>query len=112
MSPITTHVLDTAVGRPAAGITVTLELLAGNDWKQVGKGTTNQDGRITDLLPQGKLATGTYRLSFDTRAYFRLQHKEIFYPQVQVVFTVMDSGQHYHIPLLLSPYGYSTYRGS
>lgn len=112
MSAITTHVLDTSTGCPAAGVPVTLEKQAGGGWQSAGQGVTKQDGRVTDLLSASALATGTYRLTFDTAAYFRARNQPAFYPQVQVMFTVGDAGQHYHVPLLLSPYGYSTYRGS
>ncbi len=113
MSGITTHVLDTSLGRPAAGIAATLEIQASGGWKLVGKGTTNVDGRIPDLLPkEATVAAGVYRLIFDTRKYFAARELEAFYPQITVVFTVSDSAQHFHVPLLLSPFGYSTYRGS
>jgi len=109
---MTTHVLDTSTGRPAAGVPVTLERQASGGWQSTGQGVTNQDGRVTDLLSGSNLAPGTYRLTFDTATYFKTKNQPAFYPQVQVMFTVGDAGQHYHVPLLLSPYGYSTYRGS
>ena len=113
MSPITTHVLDTAQGRPAAGLAVVLELQRGGGWTELARGTTNADGRITNLLPDGSpLQAGTYRLTFETGAYHRAQGVRGFYPQVQVVAEIDGAGGHYHIPLLLSPFGYSTYRGS
>ena len=113
MSGITTHVLDTARGRPAAGVPVVLEIESRGEWKALGRGITDADGRIRQLLPTGAtLAAGTYRLTFDTQSYFASQGIEGFYPQVSVVFIVRDPAQHYHVPLLLSPYGYSTYRGS
>jgi 5-hydroxyisourate hydrolase len=114
MSGITTHVLDTSRGRPAAGVPVTLEVQSADGaWKSLGRGATDADGRLRDLLPAvAPLARGTYRLTFDTEAYFRAQSAESFYPRVEVVFTVRDPAQHYHVPLLLSPFGYSTYRGS
>ncbi len=114
MSAITTHVLDTAQGRPAGGVPVVLEVQsAEGDWNKLGKGTTDAEGRLQSLLPDGSpLAAGTYRLRFDTAAYFSSQKLTGFYPQVTVVFTVLDTAQHYHVPLLLSPFGYSTYRGS
>lgn len=114
MSAITTHVLDTSLGRPAAGVPVVLELLTGEgNWKLIGQGSTDADGRLAGLLPPGStLVEGTYRLRFDTAAYFRARNAQSFYPNVTVVFTVRDPGQQYHIPLLLSPYAYSTYRGS
>ena len=113
MSSITTHVLDTSRGRPAAGVPVTLELEAAGGWELVGKGTTNADGRISDLVSDEiVLAAGVYRLIFDTATYFAAQETEGFYPQVTIVFKFADPAQHYHVPLLLNPFGYSTYRGS
>ena len=114
MSAITTHVLDTARGGPAAGVPVTLEAMTTPPmWQVVGKGVTDADGRLKTLLPEGApLKAGTYRITFDTAAYFRAQNVEGFYPEVRVTFTVRDAAQHYHVPLLLSPHGYSTYRGS
>jgi 5-hydroxyisourate hydrolase len=109
MSSITTHVLDTSRGRPAAGVPVRLEQ-AGT---VLGSGTTDADGRLRDLLPaDAPLAAGVYRLVFDTGAYFGAAGTEAFYPQVTIDFQVRDGAQHYHVPLLLSPFGYSTYRGS
>ncbi len=114
MSTITTHVLDTSIGRPAAGVPVRLEIQTGDQaWKALGKATTDADGRASQLFPAGtNAAAGTYRLTFDTGAYFKARGKDAFYPEVAVVFSVHDPAQHYHVPLLLSPYGYSTYRGS
>lgn len=113
-SPITTHVLDTASGKPAAGVRATLEIQAGlNQWKELGSGQTNEDGRVADLLPPThKLDRALYRMTFDTASYFRQSGVNGFYPFVQIVFEIRDPASHYHIPLLLSPYGYSTYRGS
>ena len=113
MSAITTHVLDTSQGRPAAGVPVTLEVEAAGGWQLVGKGTSNADGRISDLVSaEINLAAGVYRLSFDTASYFAAQGTEGFYPQVTIVVRIADPAQHYHVPLLLNPFGYSTYRGS
>lgn len=113
MSSITIHVLDTALGRAAAGVPVSLDIRAGEEWNNLARGETNGDGRIAALLaPNHKLARGTYRLTFDTSTYFKSQQGPVFYPLVQVTFEIADPTQHYHIPLLLSPYGYSTYRGS
>ena len=114
MSAITTHVLDTARGRPAAGLPVVLEAQGGDGrWSAVGKGATDSDGRVAQLLAKGaSLQPGLYRLTFDTQSYFVAQEVEGFYPQVTVVFEVRDPTQRYHVPLLLSPFGYSTYRGS
>jgi 5-hydroxyisourate hydrolase len=113
MSAITTHVLDTARGRPAAGVPITLEIEEGGAWTQLGAGETDSDGRLRSLLPDGlPPAAGTYRITFDTAAYFTTTETAAFYPTVQVIFLLDAPGQHYHVPLLLSPYGYSTYRGS
>jgi 5-hydroxyisourate hydrolase len=114
MSIITTHVLDTSRGRPANGVRVRLELeTADGSWKQIGKGVSDADGRVRDLLPSGfALHSGVYRLTFDTEAYFAAQNIEGFYREITVLFTIRDPAEHYHVPLLLSPFGYSTYRGS
>jgi 5-hydroxyisourate hydrolase len=113
MSGISTHVLDTSIGRPAAGVPVSLEFLDGKTWKQVSRTTTDANGRVAQLLPAGpKLAAGFYRLSFDTAAYFEARKADWFYPHVAIVFGVADASQNYHVPLLLSPHGYTTYRGS
>jgi 5-hydroxyisourate hydrolase len=109
---ITTHVLDTARGRPAAGVPVVLERATADAWELLGTGATDTDGRLRDLVPAGAaLEDGRYRLTFDTAAYFRTAGETGFYPEVSVVFTVAG-GEHHHVPLLLSPFGYSTYRGS
>jgi 5-hydroxyisourate hydrolase len=109
---ISTHVLDTARGRPAAGLAVTLSHRAGNGaWSVVGKGATDDDGRIADLA-SGRVEAGEYRLEFATAAYFKSAGTKAFYPEVSVAFIVTDAGAHHHVPLLLSPFGYSTYRGT
>ena len=108
MSAITTHVLDTARGVPAAGMAITLE--RGPDWDEVGSGRTGDHGRLAELgSPE---APGAYRLRFDTGAYFEAAGTRAFFPEVTVQFTVERPDEHYHVPLLLSPFGYSTYRGS
>jgi 5-hydroxyisourate hydrolase len=117
MSGVTTHVLDTAGGRPAAGVPVTLERRRGGAaaavWEPVGSASTDADGRCGTLLPAGvELAEGAWRLTFDTGAYFRSAGVAGFYPDVTITFEVRDPAQHYHVPLLLSPFGYATYRGS
>ncbi len=114
MRSITTHVLDTARGRPARAIPVRLESQdAEGDWRLLGEGATDDDGRLRTLLTHDdKLTPGLYRLTFETRDYFAAHSTEGFYPHVSIVFEVRDPSQHYHVPLLLSPYGYSTYRGS
>ena len=114
MSGITTHVLDVSKGLPASGVLVVLEVRSAlGDWQVLGHGTTDVDGRARELLPTGAtLSEATYRLTFDTEAYFSAQNIEGFYPEVTVVFSVREATAHYHVPLLLSPYGYTTYRGS
>lgn len=113
MSSITTHILDISTGIPARGVLVTLEQETPEGWKIIGRGATDADGRLRDLFdPEAGLQTGNYRLIFDTGIYFELHQTEGFYPQVTVAFTIRDPAQHYHVPLLLSPFGYSTYRGS
>ena len=113
MSAITTHVLDTSKGRPADGITAILEFKTAEGWNELARGSTNTDGRIPDLLPKDrKIHPGVYRLTFETGSYLEDNQTAGFYPYVPIVFEIKDSEQHYHIPLLLSPFGYSTYRGS
>ena len=105
MSSLSTHVLDTALGRPAQGVPVRLYA----DDVVVATGTTNADGRIAEFVPP--LERGTYRLWFDVAAYAGSTGQDIFFPEVSVTFTVADE-RHYHVPLLLSPFAFSTYRGS
>ena len=113
---ISTHVLDTSRGRPAANIMVILERLAAEGVAStlvMTRARTDADGRVRELLADGgSLGVGRYRLTFDTGSYFASAGVEPFYPAVVVTFIVRDTSQHYHIPLLLSQYGYSTYRGS
>jgi 5-hydroxyisourate hydrolase len=112
MSRITTHVLDTARGRPAAGVAITFEVQMGaGDWLVVGRGQTDDDGRLRSLT-NDDAAEGVYRLTFETGEYFMAQGVETFYPLAVVVFRVRAAAEHYHVPLLVSPFGYSTYRGS
>ena len=112
MSQITTHVLDTARGRPAAGVPLTLAQRVDGGWQELAAGITDDDGRVAALLGDEVLPAGTYRLRFDTARYFAAHDGAGFYPRVDVVFALAAGGDHYHIPLLLAPYGYSTYRGS
>ena len=112
MSRITTHVLDTSVGRPAVGVPVTLEFYdPSGEWKTIGRARTDPEGRARDLC-EGAIQSGTYRLTFDTASYFDARDVEGFFPVAQIVFEVRDPSHHYHVPLLLAPYGYSTYRGT
>lgn len=111
MSGITTHVLDTQRGQAASGVPLLLEVQTRvGEWKAVGTASTDSSGRAS--LLSSEVTRGFYRLTFDTGAYFRAWNVEGFFPQVQVVFEVRDLSQHYHVPLLLSPYSYSTYRGA
>ncbi|MEO7539574.1 MAG: hydroxyisourate hydrolase [Pyrinomonadaceae bacterium] len=114
MSPITTHILDIAAGRPAAGIPVVLEQKShAAGWQLVAEGMSDSDGRVNDLFGPGDVfLTGHYRLTFDTSTYFLNIGVECFFPQVMITFVVKDEEQHFHVPLLLSRYGYTTYRGS
>lgn len=112
MSAITSHVLDTSLGKPAASVSVSLAVLKDGAFVELGRGLTDPDGRIKRLLEDGPLTIGLYRLSFEAGAHFRATGRESFYEQVEIQFHVSDPSQHYHVPLLLSPFGYSTYRGS
>lgn len=111
VSQITTHVLDTASGRPAAGVAVGLYANDDDGWNLLATASTDADGRVKDLGP-AELPAGTYRLNFDTGSYYEGLGTETFFPEVDLVFAVTGPGEHYHVPLLLSPFGYSTYRGS
>ncbi|MEZ4299952.1 MAG: hydroxyisourate hydrolase [Polyangiaceae bacterium] len=108
---ISTHILDTTRGRPAEGVRVTLEAKVEDAWLKVGEGTTDADGRVKGLLVDSP-AKGTYRITFFVAAYFEARQTEGFYPEVSISFLVAQEGQHFHVPLLLNPFGYSTYRGS
>lgn len=111
-SQITTHVLDTSIGRPGKGIGIKLKKAANGDWRTIAIGITDKDGRIADLLANGRaLPPGDYLLRFDTKTYFQQQKTQGFYPEVFIHFTTFDQ-THYHVPLLINPFGYSTYRGS
>lgn len=110
-SRVTTHVLDATSGQPAADVEVTLERNAGQNWQLVTSGRTDADGRITAFGP-ADLERGVYRVSFAVAAYFAARDQPSFYPEVVVMFTLDEKDAHYHVPLLLSPYAYSTYRGS
>src|SRR5665213_230255 len=107
---LTTHILDTALGRPATGVSLTLAKQDGDSWSNIGSGTTDADGRCKTLLGEVPLEATTYRIRFATAEYFAAQSLASLYPYVDIVFTVANPGQHYHIPLLLTAHGYSTYR--
>jgi 5-hydroxyisourate hydrolase len=112
MSQLTTHILDTSKGKPAAGVSVVLFQQENDNWTEISSGITNDDGRIPDLLKKDALLNpGNYKLRFETKTYFYREDIQSFYPFIEIVFSIKDS-EHYHIPLLLNPFGYSTYRGS
>jgi 5-hydroxyisourate hydrolase len=114
MSTISTHILDTSRGRPAASVAVALEVLnAGEGWSRLAEAETDADGRVTQFgLSESQLIPGTYRLVFLVAKYFESINEQSFYPEVVVTFLIEAASEHYHVPLLISPFGYSTYRGS
>src|SRR5579871_3665349 len=114
MKGISTHVLDTSLGRPAKGVLIKLERnTPGTGWTLLAEAITDSSGRVSQLIPANDhLHVGEYRLRFAVDSYFAEQQRETFFPEVNVHFEIRDEMSHYHVPLLLSPYGYSTYRGS
>jgi hydroxyisourate hydrolase len=112
MSAITSHVLDTSLGQPATELAVSLAVLEAGQFRELGSGLTDADGRIQGLLGGVPLAVGTYRLSFEVGAHYRAAGRATFYERVEIQFQVTNAAQHHHVPLLLSPFGYSTYRGT
>ena len=112
MSQITTHILDTTKGKPATGVRISLYQQHNEQWQEIGIGTTDHDGRVMDMLKKDAwLDNGIYKMKFETGEYFNKQGIQSFYPYVDIVFKV-NAKEHYHIPLLISPHGYNTYRGS
>jgi 5-hydroxyisourate hydrolase len=110
---ITTHVLDVSLGRPAAGVSIVLERRVAGGWQSIGRGITDADGRLKTLMAgHTPMVAGQHRLTFDTGAYFAGRGQQAFYPEVAITFDVAAGEPHYHVPLLLSPFGYTTYRGS
>ena len=113
MSPITSHRLDTALGQPARDLDIRLDVLENDGaWRTFSRRSTDSSGRVTNLMRAGELEQRTYRLTFETGAYFTRNAQPVFYPRVEVVFQIAATAEHYHIPLLISPFGYSTYRGT
>jgi 5-hydroxyisourate hydrolase len=113
MSSITTHILDISRGRPAVGIEVSLQIRSGDAWTELGKGLTDANGRCATLLAETvAIESGTYRLLFNIAPYYEPQHTETFFGEIPIVFEIRHPEAHYHVPLLISPFGYSTYRGS
>ena len=112
-NPLSVHVLNLENGLPSPGVNVTLEQHVGKDWQALSQGVTNEQGRIGELFPAKQaLEAGEYRVVFKTGEYFKKVGRDTFFPEIPVIFEVKNVDQHYHIPLLLSPYGFSTYRGS
>ncbi len=112
MSQLTTHILDTTIGKPAQGVSIKLYQQTNADWHCIATGITNADGRIANLLEDDKILDfGNYKMTFETKAYFDAQQVQTFYPFVEITF-IISNNEHYHIPLLLNPFAYSTYRGS
>ena len=112
MNQLTTHILDTTKGKPAQGVRMSLYSQHNEEWKEIGIGTTGNDGRVTDLLKKDAiLDMGIYKMKFETGEYFEKQGIQSFYPYVEIIFKI-SAREHYHIPLLISPHGYNTYRGS
>jgi 5-hydroxyisourate hydrolase len=112
MSGITTHVLDTSMGKPAAGVHVTLSRRETDGFIELGRAVTDADGRVRAFLPDVPVTAGSYQLGFETAAHFRASGRDAFFERVVLEFVVADASQHHHVPLLLTPFGYSTYRGS
>jgi 5-hydroxyisourate hydrolase len=110
--PLSTHILDTTHGRPAIGVNLALWHLQAATWTQIGTGITDADGRCHTLLGDAPLQAGEYSIRFETSPWFAAQGIAGLYPHIAIVFTVRDPTQHYHIPLLLTANGYTTYRGS
>ena len=111
MTTVSTHVLDTARGVPAAGLALTLASREDGQWNVIASARTDADGRVVDVAG-GDLDGGVYRVEFATADYLAEHHGGGFYPEVPVIFTIAEDDGHHHVPLLLSPFGYSTYRGS
>jgi 5-hydroxyisourate hydrolase len=109
---ISTHILDLMAGKPAAGVRVTLARFESDAWTVVGSAVTNRDGRVKSVSGTTRLKAGIYELSFETGAYFKKKKTRAFHPWVTITVHIDRAGAHYHVPLLLSPYGYTTYRGS
>ncbi|HEY3588929.1 MAG TPA: hydroxyisourate hydrolase [Buttiauxella sp.] len=111
MSQLSTHILDTALGKPAVDVVIRLEWLVGERWDVIAQGVTDADGRLNDFgLPT--LAAGRYRLTAEIGQYFAATHRETLYPSAQIDFVISQNGGHYHLPFLISPWSWSTYRGS
>ncbi|MGR6871029.1 hydroxyisourate hydrolase [Pseudomonas sp. HK3] len=111
-SPITTHILDVNLGKPATNVAVTLYKIEHGDHIEIAEGKTNSDGRIVDWMGNAQRESGVYRITFDTDGYFKSLNQNCFYPSVSIDFKIEHPNEHYHVPLLITAHGYSTYRGS
>ncbi len=112
MSRLSTHILDTTKGKPAEGVTIILYGGGNDEWTELARGLTNNDGRIENLLDKDDLLNfSIYKMRFETKDYFDKSEVKTFYPYIEIIFEI-EPDQHYHIPLLLNPFGYSTYRGT
>lgn len=112
-NPVSVHVLNLQTGIPSEGVTVVLDKKEGDKWVKLNSAITSQDGRINALYPDGKeIQPGDYRVTFETGKYYADHNEDTFFPEIPVIIHVPKAGEHYHVPLLLSQYGYSTYRGS
>lgn len=112
-NPLSVHILDLQTGQPTAGVTVTLEQQSQDGWRQLASGVTNAQGRIAEMYPADQaMQAGDYRIVFKTGEHYARLKQDTFFPEIPVQFHVEKTGQHYHIPLLLSPFGFSTYRGN
>lgn len=113
MTQITSHILDTSLGCPAQGVVITLTQQQGENWITLGSAATNNDGRVSDFIGSDEvLVAGIYKLTFQLNDYYKKRNTASFYPYAEIAFEIAGDGQHYHVPLLLNPFGYSTYRGS
>jgi 5-hydroxyisourate hydrolase len=112
-NPLSVHVLNLDNGLPSANVKVVLEAQQNDKWTEINSATTDEEGRISELYPKdASLQKGVYKVTFKTGDWFRQKNERSFFPEVPVVFVIDGSLEHYHIPLLISPYGYSTYRGN
>ena len=112
-SKITSHILDTELGRPASMVKIILEVKDNGKWKKVSEGVTDDDGRVVDWISDStEISIGEYRVNFGVKDYFQRQNRKCFYPSVSIEFNLDNLNEHYHVPLLLNAHGYSTYRGS
>ncbi|CAL8120890.1 unnamed protein product [Orchesella dallaii] len=111
-NPLTSHVLDTAIGRPAVGVPVTLSKYENGQWLNISNKLTNSDGRVGNMISSEEFSSSRYKLTFETLSYYERRGEKTFYPYIEVTFEIESPEEHYHVPILLSAYGFSTYRGS